>query len=195
MHHYSIESDERERVFIFLALLSVVSSLVISRILLTFKIEIPWWIDAPSVMSIYAILILSFENYLWKKLYIRRLFGVITPIVNGNWKGRIQTEYDGYESSYDAKLEISQTWRRICFNLKTQSSNSKSITANISKSGEEYIIFFSYMNYPKPGERETLLPHKGFATLAFSLKDYQLEGEYFTDRFRKNNGKLFFIKD
>lgn len=195
MHHYSIDSNEREKVFIVLALFSVIASILISKILVAFEIEIHWWIDAPSVMGIYGLLIFSFENYLWKIKFVRKILGVITPSLKGSWKGRIQTEYDNYKSNYDAQLEISQNWSRILFNLKTQSSCSKSITTNISKNGEEYVIFFSYTNYPKPGEKETLLPHKGFATLTFREQNLQLEGEYFTDRFRKNNGKLFFIKD
>src|SRR3989339_1334552 len=129
MHYFSIESNERVSVFSIIASASVFFSWGLNKIFDIFSIIIPWWIDAPSVLGFFSILILCFNLFFWKVTWIRKILNVITPNLSGNWKGYIKTNFENFEREIPAELVIEQSWMKILLEFKTSSSSSKSMSA------------------------------------------------------------------
>jgi hypothetical protein len=125
---------------------------------------------------------------------IRRAFNIITPDLSGGWKGYFKTNFEKFETEIPAKLFIKQNWMKLIIEFKTSSSESKSMSANIVKRSEDYEILYSYDNYPKGGQPESLVPHKGFVIAIYNQDKKEIEGQYFTDPHRKNNGIFKFKK-
>ena len=194
MHYFSIESNERTNVFSVIAFASVFFSWGLNKLFEIFSLVIPWWIDAPSVVGFFSILILLFNLFLWKVNWVRKSLNIITPDITGNWEGYIKTNFENFEKPIPAELIIEQKWMKIMIEFKTSSSTSKSMSANIVKRGDEYEILYSYDNYPKGGQPETLVPHKGFVIAIYNPVKKKIEGQYFTDPHRKNNGIFCFNK-
>lgn len=187
MHSYAIETTERERIFAFLAILSVLLSWLLNKILIITETSIPWWFDAPSVFGFFSLLILLFNYYLWKIIMIRKLLGITTPHLDGSWKGFIKTSFEKYQNEIQAELIITQSWLRIIIVFKTDSSESKSSSLSIVRQGQEYELIYSYDNYPDGGEAESLVPHKGFVLAKLNSSYNIIDGQYFTDPHRSKN--------
>jgi hypothetical protein len=57
-------------------------------------LEVPWWIDAPSVMGFYGLIYQWFDKYLWFRKFIFVPFSSI-PNLQGTWVGAIHSSYGG----------------------------------------------------------------------------------------------------
>lgn len=194
MHYFSVESNERIKVFSTVSFISIFLSWALNKVCYLFSLEIPWWIDAPSVIGFFTFLIIAFNLVFWKVEWIKKIFGIATPNISGSWKGYFKTGYENYETEIPASLEIEQNWMKILIEFKTSSSTSKSMSANIVKRSGIFEILYSYDNYPKGGQTETLVPHKGFVIANYDPNRGIIEGQYFTDPHRKNNGIFEFSK-
>jgi hypothetical protein len=189
MHSYSIDAEERKNTLLFLAALSILLSWAICRALASYNLFLPWWIESPSVLSIYGLLFIVFDNWAWK-LFRKIGFSKI-PNLKGEWTGHLRSSFDEHETAVTAKVTIFQTWTRIRILLDTKQSSSQSDMASITiKTPEGKYLHYLYMNEPKANAAKTMSIHRGTAKLLYDEKAKTLIGEYYSGRDRQEYGSL-----
>lgn len=192
MHAYATNASERESTPIFLAFLAVAAALTLSSALNIMKLEVPWWIDAPSVMGFYGLIYRWFDKYLWFQKFAFISFSSI-PNLQGTWMGTIRSSYSNGTDVPDVILYIRQTWTRLNLQLITRNSSSYSIMAAVNTyESSEPCLKYEYMNEPSALSVNTMNTHRGTANLQLSPDGNQLRGDYFTGRGRQNLGTMEF---
>ena len=186
MHPYSINSEEHKNVSLYIAVLAIL--LAWGLYLFSKNIfALPWWIEAPSVIGFYGILHKCFETSLWRNKYIRKIFGIKTPIMDGNWSGTITSHSTHATSPIPIeKFCIKQTWTHIGIYLETKTSESYSFEAsmNVDEFGTAR-VHYQYMNKPKDNAPETMHVHYGSASTKLDDQG-SLQTEYYSGRDRNN---------
>lgn len=190
MHPYSINTEEHK----WLALYVMVIAVLLAWTLYWFSknvFAIPWWLEAPSVIGFYGILHKWLDLKLWKNNYIRKIFGIKTPIFDGGWSGSIKSNSDHADGLIPIKkFCIKQTWTHIRIYLETETSESHSFEAsmNVDEFGTSR-IHYQYMNKPKDSAPESMHVHYGSASA--KLDDHgTLQTEYYSGRDRNNTGSF-----
>ncbi len=194
MHSYSIDTEERKNILLFLAIISIVFSWSFYKILGYYQLSLPWWIETPSVLFFYGLLFVIFDKWLWQ--YLKKVNFVKTPNLIGEWSGTLKSSFDNHLSEVKATLKIFQTWTRIKILLTTDQSSSHSESASIVIDAQEgKYLSYQYINDPKSNAVETMSIHRGTVRLVFDEKKNTLEGEYYSGRGRQNFGSLYFVRN
>lgn len=190
IHSYATDSNERNTIAIILALLSVFIAWGIHIILLNNNIEIPWWFDAPSPIGIYFILYELFNKFIWKLCHIGPVHLVKIPDISGEWEGEILSSYDNHNRQYDVKVTIEQNWTQMIMKLRTDRSESKTVTSafDVMQSNEP-ILSYIYYSTPRGNAVNTMQAHSGTGILKLTLNN-ELDGDYYTGRGRETHGRL-----
>jgi len=192
MHAYATDAKDRESTQLWLAALAVAATLLLNYVLKLLKLQIPWWVDAPSVMGFYGLLYTLFDNFLWQLQFGSVSFSEI-PNVQGTWVGVIRSSYGSGTEVRGVLMYIRQTWSKISVQLETEKSRSSSTMAAVnterfSESGLKY----EYMNEPSALSVQTMQLHRGTAHLRLAPDGITLRGNYFTGRGRHNIGEMVF---
>lgn len=191
MHPYSIDTEERKNVLLFLAILSIVLAFGFQRILGYYNIVLLWWIETPSVLFFYGALFIAFDKWFWK--IAKKIGFVKTPYLNGKWVGYLKSSFDEHSSETEATLQIFQTWTKVKILLSTNKSISFSESASVVvNTPEGTYLSYQYINEPKPNAVKTMSIHRGTARLLFKEKENTLVGEYYSGRDRQNFGTIEF---
>lgn len=189
MHPYSIDTQERKNILLFLAIISIVLALGFYGVLNNYQIVLPWWVENPSVLFFYGLLFIVFDKWAWK--IFRKIGFVKTPNLNGEWNGHLKTSFDEHSSEVKATLKIFQAWTKIKIILTTEQSSSHSETASfVIEAPEGKHLSYQYINEPKSSATKTMSIHRGTARLLFNEKENTLVGEYYSGRDRQNFGSL-----
>lgn len=190
LHPYSIDTNERQIVLFFLAVISILLSYLVSMLIP----NIPWYLESPSPFFVYPILIFVFNKYIWKIKIINKLLN--TPNINGKYIGKLKSKRDKFENEYRVDLEIIQNWTTINAILKTELSTSHSITGAIFCNEALQITFlYSFHNKPKADSPKTMHPHDGFAEITFEKSLQEADSDYFTGRGREYFGTIKYTKN
>ncbi|PAD72829.1 hypothetical protein [Paenibacillus campinasensis] len=193
MHTYSTDSDERSKIPLYLAILSILSALGLPKAMNLLGFTTPWWLDAPAVAGFYTIYYRLFDTLLWKCTWFGKMGIIKTPDLNGTWSGYFLTSYDEHSTQKEAEIEIKQTWTRMLVVFKNGTSSSKSMTSSIiTTDADGLVLSYQYQNEPKYTAASTMNIHHGFTRLVLSKDRRQLDGEYFTGRGRLSYGSLHF---
>jgi hypothetical protein len=194
MHGYHTDDEIRKRVFILAFGLSILLAYLFYWIAL--KAKIPWWVDAPSVLGFFGILLWVYDNYLWKLPFLRKIPWFYIPDLNGKWNAEIKSSYQNFETSVKARATIRQTAVKMSIGLETETSSSHSTTASLLKidGANKYELIYHYINEPKADSVNTMNIHHGTSCMEFSTTD-MIEGDYFSGRGRVNYGKITFEKE
>ena len=189
MHPYATNSSERKNVVVAIALLSVVFGWCLHWVIEWSGLQLPWWVDAPSVIGIFGILYELFDKWLWRVSILRRIGIVKVPDLNGRWDVEGHTSFDS-NLSFSGEIVIQQTWTAISVFMEATNSRSHSLSASLLvEQPEGCILSYEYRNEPKPRAPSTMHAHRG--TCVLRLKDAEfLEGEYYSGRDRQNYGGL-----
>jgi hypothetical protein len=94
MHSYATDAKDRESIPLWLAVLAVASTLSLNYLLQALQLQVPWWIDAPSVMGFYGIWYTVFDSFLWR-LQLGFIHFSDIPDIRGTWVGVIKSTYGG----------------------------------------------------------------------------------------------------
>ncbi|GET38907.1 Cap15 family cyclic dinucleotide receptor domain-containing protein [Microseira wollei] len=192
MHTYATDASERESTPIWLAFIAVVAALSLSSALKIMKLEVPWWVDAPSVMGFYGLIYQWFDKCLWFQKFSFVSFSAI-PNLQGTWVGTIHSSYGSGTDVPNVVLYIRQTWTHINVRLVTHNSSSYSIMAAVNTyESSEPCLKYEYMNEPSALSVNTMNAHRGTANLQLSSDGNELAGDYFTGRGRQNLGTMEF---
>jgi len=151
----------------------------------------------PTVFSIYALILVSFEKWIWQFEIFQGWF-VIVPNLQGTWKGELVSTWENSESALsiapiEAYLVIRQDLRNIHIKCFTAESMSVSLSAAIQIDEIKNLktLDYSYSNKPIAEVRERSEIHYGAANLIIAkIPELKLEGDYWTDR--KTIGRMRF---
>ena len=203
MHDYSIDKHPKEKVLFFLALIAITAAPIIKGLadsLVSGLEASTGWSSAPvvavPVFGLFAGLYFLFDKYLWKISWLRKV--LLVPDLNGKWiceghtnlKNAVPVNYD-----WNATISITQSWSKILIHLKTNQSESKSISASIyHEDGVGYRVLYQYNNRPNADELD-LSNHSGSAELLFSEDIISASGSYYTDRHRTTVGTMLLKRE
>lgn len=185
MHDYSIDFSERKTVPFFIAGISIAFAYLIRLTLDYFKIDIPWWVDAPSVMGIYLFLYGVFDGRLWKIRFLSKIKNL-----SGEWEGYLESSHSEFKKKTKCRVVINQKWSSLSVILETKDSRSRSFSGALLTAnpiGQE--LTFEYINEPFANAKEQMNTHKGSCTLLLEAHD-KLSGQYYTGRGRMNHGLI-----
>jgi hypothetical protein len=186
-HKYSSDTNERQLVHVYLAMISVLLSYVLYWITQNTKLVFPWWVDAPAIFGFYGIIYLIFKKRLWNLKIFRFLFSIATPDWNGTYTCNLKSSYDNFQSEKEIKVRIKQEWDMILIQLTSVDSKSNSLSGAFSVNDSITPQFtYEYLNKPFNDCVQTMNIHYGIASIWF--ESGQLYGEFFNGRGRNNFG-------
>ncbi|BAZ51678.1 hypothetical protein NIES4103_43360 [Nostoc sp. NIES-4103] len=192
MHSYATDAKDRETILLWIATLAVVATLLLNYLLKVLNIEVPWWLDAPSVMGFYGLFYQLFDDVVWALKFEPIRFSNI-PNLRGTWVGVIRSSYQNGTETRGVILYIRQTWSKISVEIETETSRSKSTMAAVyTQDSSEPGLKYEYTNEPSARSPETMQPHRGIVNLVLSPDRKTLKGNYFTSRSRQTYGEMVF---
>jgi len=197
MHSYQVDEAVRTRVFLLCATLAILFAYLATIALEAIHLRAPWWLEYPSPLGLFAILVALYNRYLWR----RRPFSVIPwfriPCIAGDWTARLRTSHDAFAEDLHAKVAIRQTGSRLSVSLDARDSTSQSLSASLLplETISDFQLTYHFLNSPKPPAPAGMVPHYGVAVLRFSVTPTTLQGEYFSGRGRHEHGEMLLIPD
>ncbi len=173
MHPYATDSNERERVFSLIAVVTVGLVWLLHWALSAFY----WWWNPVTIMGLYGLLYLLFDKLFWGNELLRKVRLVKVPNLNGTWKGELSSSRRR-AAKQEAAITIRQTWTRLSVVFETENSRSHSLIASIltGQPGGP-VLSYEYLSEPKPGAKDASI-QKGSARL--TLQGDRLEGTCFS---------------
>ncbi|WP_346846360.1 hypothetical protein [uncultured Clostridium sp.] len=196
MHNYSIDTKEHIYVNFYLALLSVVI-VYIAKDLLKQVTFLPISISISSTsLTLFGVLYALFDKYCWKWKILRFTFKVKTPILSGAWEGEYKSSYGlnddgtGEPTEGNIKITIEQTWSKI--SIKSDSVNSSKSCSQVAgvfvKHNKGIVLKYEYENDPEESFVKSMNKHSGFECLVFDEANEEMNGSYYTDKYRRTYG-------
>lgn len=191
----NINNDNYRQFTYFILILVGISAIVVYGITALLKqnqIDVPFYIELPSIPTVYGLLFYLFNKYLWKYPIFRKLGIVVADDLNGKWEGTIKSSYDQYQKAIKAELTIEQTATRIKICGTFAESKSVSIHENFSRSeiDNKVALFYFFRNEPRYDAVETMAIHEGSANLIHDESADTLTGYYYSGRDRNNHGTI-----
>ena len=189
MHNYITRNADRNNIYLIIALFSAVMTYYFHECITANNILVPWWIEIPSILSIYGFAFFLFDRFVWKIKLLQSIGLVKYPDVSGTYEAVILSSFD-QNQKYEGKLSIKQTWSKISVHLETDTSRSYSEAGSIFRSRlNEIVLSYSYINEPKFNATETMNIHRGVAIHFIDLDNLKYHtAEYYTGRGRENYG-------
>lgn len=188
MHEYSVIGHPKHKITFGIAALSGVISSIISN-------EIQPWLQElfnfssiatfpVSTFTIFSLLYLLFSLLLWKSSLYKKLFHV--PNLDGDWDciGLSNNIKLNKQFDWNGIVNIRQDWDKILITLKTENSQSNSLSTTVGikyYSGMGYKLSYHYENTPRANTDKDLQKHEGFCILTFSEDLQSAEGCYFNN--------------
>src|SRR5687768_8000051 len=119
MHPYATDSDERLRVPLWIAFISLFVAWGLHTLLVFLNITPHFLFDIPSFAGFYYILYSWFDKKLWRLPIFQRIGWVKVPCIAGKWDGHIITSFDGHKSKKPASIQVKQTWTELKVIMET----------------------------------------------------------------------------
>lgn len=198
MHVYSTDNRLRPKIIGFIGIASFLAIGAVNFLLQKFSTfaGLNFTFSAPSTGLMFAAFYLFFTKILWKSSLVQKSGVVKVPELNGKWEGEINSTYteDGENEATEADLEITQNWRKVEVELRTESSKSRSKGATMLTDHAKPILNYQYENEPDADTVDSMNIHRGTAELEYRKENGEeiLEGNYYTGPNRKNQGTLRF---
>lgn len=189
-------NNDNYRQFTYFILILVGLSFAVVYLITThlkqYQINVPFYIELPSVPGVYAFLFYVFDRYLWKYPIFKSLGIVVADDLNGKWQGIVKSSYDNFKKDVKAELVIEQTATRIKICGTFDQSKSVSVHENFSRSeiDNKVALFYFFRNEPKYDAVETMVIHEGSAKLIHDESNDTLTGYYYSGRDRNNHGTI-----
>jgi len=140
----------------------------------------PNWLEGPSPIAVYGIIYFLFDKYLWQWGGFRKLGIVWFPNLNGRWLGTQQSSYkeNGENVVVKGRLEIAQTFSKICVRCYYFKSESESIAVSFFEFNDQVYLFYTYDNDPSSLKTGTMQKHKGSAKIKLLPTENRINGCY-----------------
>ena len=193
MHSYASDSNDRRIAPWVIAGVAVLVALLYSTVVAWRKWEVPWWLETPTIMSVYGIVYRLYDRHGWKWRLRGFRFSEI-PDYSGSWFGELNSNH-GEGTKIHGMIHVHQTWTDLCVEFESQTSRSYSVmaAANVTP-GPTAGLTFQYTNAPRHGAIETMNAHVGLNHLRLLPDGKTLEGDYFSGRGRQTFGSMKLVR-
>ena len=191
MHVYASDAEDRKTVPTVLAVIGIVATLFLVYLIQALKFQIPWWVDAPSVMGFYALFYRLYDRVLWR-LHVGPIYLSMIPDVSGVWAGVLTSSYNE-GTKINIVFFIEQRWSKISIKTETETSTSYTTMAALyTAESHEPRLTYEYLSTPKAFAVKTMNIHPGTGHLVLSpaFRTLTGKGEYYTGRGRQTLGEL-----
>lgn len=190
-----LDSNNYGKFTIFILILVGVSAgitYLVSVLLQSYGITVPWYIETPSVPAVYGTLFVFFDKYFWKFSIFKKLGIIVAENLNGKWIGVVKSSYDAFATDIPATLQIKQTATCIKICGIFDKSKSVSIHESFGKSDvdNKVALFYFFRNEPQYDAASTMAMHEGSAKLTYDPNENTLVGYYYSGRDRNNHGTI-----
>ena len=189
MHSYASDSSDRKIAPWVIVGIAMVVAFTYSAVVAWRKIGVPWWVETPTIMSVYGIVYWLYNRHGWKW----RLFGCQLseiPDFSGTWFGEIHSNH-AEGTKLHGMMHLHQTWTNLCAEFDSEKSRSYSVMAAVNVTpGPTEGLTFQYTNAPRNDATETMNAHVGLNHLRLSPDGKTLEGDYFSGRGRQTFGRM-----
>ncbi len=154
------------------------------------------WRAVSGGITLTAFISLMFEQWLWK-YFPEYITG--TPHLCGTWRGAAEytwNEIDGavsHGSIAPFYISLHQTFSTTTVTVHTDQSSSTSASCTFYKdAGGAWTCLYAYENKPMTRLLDESRPHRGAGQLTATLvgSNYQLELEYWTDRWTRGQARF-----
>ena len=182
MINFSINTEIRQKIIFFLAILSTATMSFITPFIksLTYEITIP------SSFAIFGFYFWLFDNYLWKIWPMRKIHNI--PDLAGHWEGLITQPNDPDYIYYPVDAVIEQSWTKIQIEVVGKNTRSKLVSASMDLSvPTRRSLDFIYVVKPTIERNDENKRGEGYQCLLVENENL-LSGYYFSSKLRK--GKL-----
>lgn len=191
----NIRNNNYKQFTVFILVLVGISAVIVYVVSYELKrhgIEVPFYIETPSIPGVYALLFFLFDKYFWKLKLFKQLGIVIADDLNGKWVGIVKSSYDSFATEIPAELVIVQTATKIKVCGTFNESKSVSIHENFGTSeiDNKTALFYFFRNEPRYDALSTMATHEGSVKLTYNPKDDSLTGYYYSGRDRHNHGTI-----
>lgn len=195
MHSYSIDIEERARVYFALLVAALIPTYFlhgpIGNVLEVFPENIRDVLDAPALAFWYSLSFFVFDRCVWKwRIWFVPLSQI--PDFSGKYRGDLTGNFSNKERTIDFDLEIVQTWSRISITGTTGVSAARSGMAHISISRRE--LRYEYLNEPKAAHKAGYHMFRGVGFLEIISGGF-LSGGYYTYNGSSPNGDIELERD
>jgi len=137
-------------------------------------------IDSVGVLGAFGLLYKVFDLWAWRLPAFRDVHVVEVPIVAGRWVGHLKSSRDGHSVSYDAALEITQSFSRVKVAMYFATSRSSSLVAGfVEEPDGTPALHYEYQNVPDVDAAATMHIHYGTGKLHSVPGQPRLEGAYY----------------
>lgn len=193
MHPYSIDINDRVKIYPAILILALVSGYGLNVCVLG-KFEwyknISWFYDAPSSIAFIGFYYVAFDKWLWA-IFSNCKLGIRTPVLKGTYTGFLLSSRDGKQNPVSATIIIKQTWSHIIIHLQTDTSTSDSEMAAIrSEVATGCRLQYQYINKDIFIADPSMQIHRGLTILEYNPDKKELKGTYFTDWHRGYHGEI-----
>ena len=216
MHTYSVNSNERVKIIVWIVILSYFLTIIINNLLGLFinSISKNEFIDSIisniefigldirqiTLLAVFGLLYKLFDKKLWKTSLFQKTC-VKIPNLNGEWEGEFDSNYNG-KTKGKANFKIEQTWSKIRITSEHEKSNSYSTVVGFLLDTNKGInIVYQYENRTNEKSTDGMYDHRGYSDLIYKKKMIDgknvevLEGDYTGDqRNRKSAGYIHYKK-
>lgn len=193
MHSYASDSNDRKIAPWVIVGIAGVVAFVYSAFVAWRKIAVPWWVETPSIMSVYGMVYWLYNRHGWKWRLWGFRFSEI-PDFSGTWFGELHSSH-AEGTKLHGMVHVHQTWKNLCVEFDFQESRSYSVMAAVNVTpGPTEGLTFQYTNAPRHGATETMNAHVGLNHLRLSPDGKILEGDYFSGRGRQTFGWMKLVR-
>jgi len=194
MHPYSININDKAKVYWIIVPLSLLSGYLVNELILKnleFYQSYSWIIDVPSSgLAFFAIFYQLFDKYNWK-WFANAKFWFVTPVLSGEYSGELLSSRNEMQEPIEITIIIKQTLTKIKISLHTSQSTSKSeMAAIIVDEPDGPLLIYEFINDHRKVADPNLTIHRGLTRLTYNEKEKTLVGIYYTSPERKNYGQI-----
>ena len=127
------------------------------------------------VVFVTVIIIELYNSFLWRFDFLEK-----TPRILGTYKGILLYDY-GSKSKKELTIIIKQTFLSVKVIIKTNEITSYTISSNLEKENDEYVLYYTYITNPKSEFSKDNPIQRGTCRLVMVDSD-RLNGTYWTSR-------------
>ena len=146
-----------------------------------------------TVATTFAIANWLFNNYIWKIPFVNKHLDV--PNLNGVWEGELESSFkeNGVNKKVDMKLEIKQTWNKMtCTSVFPKSASCSDIVCIDAQGSQGVVLKFTYTNQSENVELD-LPQFVGYNELKLCNAN-KLSGTYYTRRTPATRGTISLVR-
>lgn len=129
-----------------------------------------------------------FNKYIWKISFVRKIFSINMPYIEGRWEGTLLSTYTQHKKKHKIVIEFNQTLTKTSVWYYDENAITHSIVADtvLDEGGGPAKVLCIYDNTPIVNRDTGLHKHTGVMELFVLADENKIRGTYFNNPVQKN---------